>query len=1101
MERVTLGFLTCRDTMQSMLKLSCCIFARVRGGLSDPVSRTTLLVHVAAILEAADVVILPAVFFEVRQNIDGISPAKLGTLTFLRCIVQALFSPVAAYVATRHNRINVIIAGIVSWSLATVGVGISQSFLEMAVFRGLNGIGLSLVVPSIQSILADSYAEEKRGWGFGLNATLATLGSIAGSSIATFTAQDTFLGLPCWRLSFFVMAILSCFLALCMGAFGQDPRSVFHMSNDYELFHAPTDMDMETRNQRPPRVMMLVEMPSSQATESGLRLLLSDEQDDHVHLPARPSSIATAGAEDGAGESEAVSRGNQEEGDSSRMLSTSPYTPSSSFTTITTLSTSTSINTPTLQVAPSAQGDGNVNKVWKEVWEVITVPTFMVIIAQGVVGTIPGRAMALNTMYFEMIFSHSQVACLSAIAGLGHALGYLFGGWVCDCMNCWLPDSGRAMCAQFSDGIKAPIFFVILRVLPRNGGGFFWYAILLFLVGVFGSWCGPGVNDPIMAEIVPERLRTTIYAYDRAFEVAIGSVGAPLAGLLAGVFGFDSSKTAQGAGKLAVDINANALSKGLTLSIIVPSVICCAMYSLLYLTYPSDRDRIRSSMRGVQPENLWHQREEDGMVAAKEEHDGKKVGDGGSSILQRHHKVGGECLKEGRGGAGGCPILGQGLYHNARRGGFRSVESKKEEEEGEGDGEEEEGGGEEEEEEEEEDEDEDKDDEEEGDDDDDDDDEEEEEEEEEEEDEEEEDIELLSFLLLYESPTEAAVSGRATLRSRGVSIGGKEACMVSDYHRPFSHPVNKTPSARIVPRVDRPATSSFCSVSDHSASNRSASDRSASDRSASNRLAIDLSGTEARVEMAADASSWPSRSQSPSPSPLPSPTSSAWLIVNQFQELSGMLEESNAIRDKFREIASDMDTAVRQFQSAILPVHYLPAKEVPAAIAKTKENVRALQTMMGRLAATLHDCKGQFYRYHDHWRNQTQTVVFLLAFIHWLETGGLLQHKDVEQQLEVVRNDYFFVDLDDYLIGICGLSNELSRYVVNRVTLGEYEVAERVSKFLNELYTAFRLLNLRNDALRKRFDALKYDLKRVEEVLYDVNIRGLGSKSTTGGGS
>ncbi|GBG87348.1 hypothetical protein CBR_g45408 [Chara braunii] len=248
---------------------------------------------------------------------------------------------------------------------------------------------------------------------------------------------------------------------------------------------------------------------------------------------------------------------------------------------------------------------------------------------------------------------------------------------------------------------------------------------------------------------------------------------------------------------------------------------------------------------------------------------------------------------------------------------------------------------------------------------------------------------------------------------------------------------------------------------------------------------------------AADASSWASRSQSPSP------TSSAWLILNQFQELSSMLEESNAIRDKFREIGIDMDTAVRQFQSALLPVHYLPANEVPTAIAKAKENVPALQSMMVRLASTLLDSKGQFYRYHDHWRHQTQTVVFLLAFIHWLETGGLLQHKDVEDQLlllEVVRTDSFFVDLDDYLIGICGLSNELSRYVVNRVTLGEYEVAERVSKFLNDLYAAFRLLNLRNDALRKRFDGLKYDLKRVEEVLYDVNIRGLGSKSTTGGG-
>ena len=39
--------------------------------------------------------------------------------------------------------------------------------------------------------------------------------------------------------------------------------------------------------------------------------------------------------------------------------------------------------------------------------------------------------------------------------------------------------------------------------------------------------------------------------------------------------------------------------------------------------------------------------------------------------------------------------------------------------------------------------------------------------------------------------------------------------------------------------------------------------------------------------------------------------------------------------------------------------------------------------------------------------------------------------------------------------------------------------------------SGFRLLNLRNDGLRKKFDSLKYDMKKVEEVVYDLSIRGL----------
>ncbi len=49
----------------------------------------------------------------------------------------------------------------------------------------------------------------------------------------------------------------------------------------------------------------------------------------------------------------------------------------------------------------------------------------------------------------------------------------------------------------------------------------------------------------------------------------------------------------------------------------------------------------------------------------------------------------------------------------------------------------------------------------------------------------------------------------------------------------------------------------------------------------------------------------------------------------------------------------------------------------------------------------------------------------------------------------------------------------------------------RIGEFLNSLNVGFRMLNLKNDTLRKKFDSIKYDLKKVEEVVYDLSIRGL----------
>lgn len=45
------------------------------------------------------------------------------------------------------------------------------------------------------------------------------------------------------------------------------------------------------------------------------------------------------------------------------------------------------------------------------------------------------------------------------------------------------------------------------------------------------------------------------------------------------------------------------------------------------------------------------------------------------------------------------------------------------------------------------------------------------------------------------------------------------------------------------------------------------------------------------------------------------------------------------------------------------------------------------------------------------------------------------------------------------------------RYVVNQVTAGDYDCPRKVLKFLTDLNAAFRMLNLRNDFLRKKFDS------------------------------
>ncbi|GAU20306.1 hypothetical protein TSUD_337870 [Trifolium subterraneum] len=219
-------------------------------------------------------------------------------------------------------------------------------------------------------------------------------------------------------------------------------------------------------------------------------------------------------------------------------------------------------------------------------------------------------------------------------------------------------------------------------------------------------------------------------------------------------------------------------------------------------------------------------------------------------------------------------------------------------------------------------------------------------------------------------------------------------------------------------------------------------------------------------------------------SSLPAPS-----LEKQFGEFRTHLEQSGTLRDRIRTVVSEIESTTRLMYASVLLVHH--SRPTPELLEKAKTQIDVLKEKYKQLADILGGCPGQYYRYHGDWKSETQTVVSVLTFMHWLETGKLLEHKEAEEKLGLNGPEEFSLDVEDYLVGVCFMSNELPRYVVNQVTAGDYDCPRKVLKFLTELHAAFRMLNLRNDFLRKKFDGMKYDLRKVEEVYYDVKIRGL----------
>ncbi|KAL4012959.1 hypothetical protein IC575_025107 [Cucumis melo] len=191
------------------------------------VSISLILINLAAIMERADENLLPSVYKEVSETFNA-SPSDLGYLTFIRNFVQGLCSPLAGILVLSYDRPKVLAMGTFCWALSTAAVGICLEFKQVAFWRAVNGFGLAIVIPALQSFIADSYMDGVRGMGFGLLSLIGSLGGIGGGVLATVMAGQQYFGVEGWRCAFILMATLSAIIGILVYMFVVDPRKTIN---------------------------------------------------------------------------------------------------------------------------------------------------------------------------------------------------------------------------------------------------------------------------------------------------------------------------------------------------------------------------------------------------------------------------------------------------------------------------------------------------------------------------------------------------------------------------------------------------------------------------------------------------------------------------------------------------------------------------------------------------------------------------------------------------------------------------------------------------------------------------------------------------------
>ncbi|KAJ5601703.1 hypothetical protein N7510_011237 [Penicillium lagena] len=225
-----------------------------------------------------------------------------------------------------------------------------------------------------------------------------------------------------------------------------------------------------------------------------------------------------------------------------------------------------------------------------------------------------------------------------------------------------------------------------------------------------------------------------------------------------------------------------------------------------------------------------------------------------------------------------------------------------------------------------------------------------------------------------------------------------------------------------------------------------------------------------------------------------------------FEDLQTKIDEETSVRDELHEIVQTLARKGRSTQAVLARAHSTPADQLKPVLDNVTTEILAQKQEVARLNAVAN--KHPFYKYNGVWSRELQNLVTSIELCSWL--GGLQEYKagsfmtieEVGKFLDIPVNlkeqDAFHLTIEEYLLALIAMVEELSRLAVNSVTLGDYTRPLQIANFIKDLFAGFQLLNLKNDILRKRSDGIKYSLKKVEDVVYDLSLRNLIPK---GGGA
>lgn len=186
---------------------------------------------------------------------------------------------------------------------------------------------------------------------------------------------------------------------------------------------------------------------------------------------------------------------------------------------------------------------------------------------------------------------------------------------------------------------------------------------------------------------------------------------------------------------------------------------------------------------------------------------------------------------------------------------------------------------------------------------------------------------------------------------------------------------------------------------------------------------------------------------------------------NIFSKLRKELEDKDKLRE---EIIINSRPILKESKQAIYALHRNDTKAAKKSIDEAKSGLVSLRKIVKSNPSLGEGIYG----------SALQEYTEAITYYYYITENRLADNAEIG------------ADAENYLLGICDLTGELARRAVFSVVNEEFSEVNKIREFVDTIHNEFLEFELRNGEIRKKSDSIKWNLKKIEEIMYDLKIRG-----------